>query len=314
VQKPQQDTEAKLLGEDEKKAYFREKLTQGPNSQMWRWTLKNSTRRSMAYSSGQQTNHVVWMIDSKDSTINGPGPKSQTYKHLTAQPGTPEHAALLEGEKMLMQAFMDAKNLLPEKDRHWEGFVVTRLGDNTGMSTGTILGMSVNSLNTDELLQSLVAKNKNRAQDTVSWLKGAFAHEMTHNIRGKLDDNIGDNILLNTNEVPSHANQYLSTWNENQAFFNTRVNSLKLKQQPMGRIHAELGGLRLVQTQLNAREECQYKPKDFTPAELTKAIQSIPEEKRTEVLRSMVAENLKTPPQKYQQLVRDVYDTFEKST
>jgi len=298
-----------MLDDQHRREYFKERADAN-----WRLTLKNARRRSNVYSSGDERAHVVWIIDANDSTMNSVGYNSTTYKCLTSAEGTPEHSLLLEGEKMVMQAFVDAKKLFPEEAKLPDGFVVTGQGDTTGMTNANAVGVGVNSFNTNQLFHMLSAAKETgdyrQVRRQVEWIKSGFAHEMTHVARGRLDDNVNGSLKLSTNEVPSSANQFLAIWDKDQGFFDPRLNRLKASPQPIGRIHAELAGLKLVQNQLTENEEVPYKPRDFSTQELKRAIASVPEAKRESVVKEMVSENLKTPPQEYEKLVMDVYNTF----
>jgi hypothetical protein len=302
-----------MLDEEHRRAYFKEK-----SNANWRLALKNANRRYNVCSSGNERAHVFWIIDGNDSIMRGVGHNSITYRCLTSAEGTPEHSLLLEGEKMVMQAFVDAKKLFPEdakiRAKLPGGFFVSGLGDTTGMATGNPLGFGVNSSNTNELFLMLSDARKSgdyrQVRSQADWIKSAFAHEMTHEARGKLDDNVNGSLKLSTNEIPASANQFLAIWDKDQGFFDRRLNRLKASPQPIGRIHAELAGLKLVQNQLTENEEVHYKPRDFSTQELKRAIASVPEAKRESVLKGMVAENLKHPPQEYEKLVMDVYNTF----
>jgi hypothetical protein len=293
------------LNSEKKKMYFQQKVTP-----MWRQTLGDAERRSSVYSSERGSNHIIWIIDGRGNPTRSVGKNTVTYKYLSSPENAPEHATLVHAEKMLMQAFADAKNMFPPKTKLDDGFAIYQQGKDAGMTTGNALGIGVNSDNTDQLLTLLAQAEKtgnySMVDRHINWIKSAFAHEMTHNTRGKMDDS----PRLNANEVPSHAVQFLSVWDKDAGlFFTGRI--VQLRTTPRStpeRIHAELGGLNLVQQKLSGNSHCNYKPKDYSPAELQKAIRSIPENIRQDVIKEITADILRTPIADFEANVRTVFD------
>lgn len=305
--KPTHQNEVVRATEDERREYFKEKRT----NNSWFRALGNTEKRSAVFSSNDTRSHIFWMTEAQPGVMSGVGGNSPTYKYLKSPEGSLEHTILIESEKMLAQAFANAKNIFPKDAETGNGFVVRNLGPSTSMNTGNVLGMGVDVENTDTLLllltQAKKSKDYSQVQKHLDWITSNFAHEMTHGVRVGMDDHPG----LNSNEVPSHAVQFLSVWNKDQSFFNSRIAVLRGKpEQKIGRIHAEIGGLKLLQRLLIDEKNSKYKPKDFTPSELQRSIQSIPEDRRESVLRELTATIIQKPITDFEQDVRSIYDAF----
>lgn len=271
--------------------------------------LGNAKFEANVYSVDGRQCHVVWVIDGNASVFNGVGRQSPVYKCLTSAEKTAERALLAEAEKMLMQAYIDAQDLLPAAVRANKGFVILRQGSGTGMTTGSKLGIHMNDMSVNQLLgQLLYAKQTGDyrlVQSTLSNIKSYFAHEYTHNLRGALDNM----PKLNANEVPSHAVQFLSVWDQYDTFFSSRVSTLKSNPpKNMERLHAELGGLRLIQSKLESHLLCTIKPKNYSPSELKRAIESIPQAKRQEVLKEFAKDIVEAPMNNFEQYVVKVFN------
>lgn len=269
-----------------------------------------SKTRTGVYGSETGSNHIVW-VQETSPILSGVSKKGLSYRYLQSAEGSPEHSLLLEAEGLMMKAFLDAKKIFPQSTKIYPGFIVFKQGENTGMTTGTLLGIGVNSDNTDELFALLEKARKTGDYSAVhahmAWIQSAFAHEMTHNARGAMDDHPS----LNANEVPSHAIQFLSIWDQDQSFFARRIQEIKTdKPKGFQRIHAEVGGLHVVQQKLITESRCRIKPKDFSPEELQKAIRSIPDSIRAHVLMTLAESILKMPVTAFEYNVRTVQSTL----
>ncbi|MBT5236818.1 hypothetical protein HOL63_00425 [Candidatus Peregrinibacteria bacterium] len=297
-----------VLTGDQRKAYIKSKM----NNPLWIRSLGAAQRRMTVFPSKENTHHILWVKDNSGPT-NTVGAKTLSYKYLMSPEGSLEHSIFLEGEKMMMKAFADAQSMFPKNVKVATGFTVESMSADTGMSHGNLLGYKVNTDNTNRLFTLIAEARKtgdySKVESHIDWIKSAFAHETTHAARNDLDNLPG----LNANEVPSHAVQFLTIWDKPDRFFSQRISSLKNKPlSSFGRIHGELGGLKVVQEKLIACSDCSYKPKDLTPVELKKAIESIPEAKRGSVIDTMVAELVTTPVADFQANVRTVFDESQK--
>ena len=302
--------EVKHADQKDKKEYLEKHRTP-----LWLQTLRDSKRRMAVYTNGRESAHIYWIKKSGQSMIPRINPDSVTGRYLAQEEGTRDNRILLEAEKAVMQSFSEAKSMFPEGKCDCRGIVVVSQGEDVGLTTGNALGIAMNSTNTDNLIRAFELADKSDSDAYIRYqkalIKSGIVHEMTHNIRGGLDDAKNLKGNLKENEVPSHANQFLSIWDSKSSFFTSRLNDLEMERpDSVGRIHAEIGGLHRVYRQLNSLDMARYKPRNFTPQELVKSIESISESQRHAALKRMIADNVMAPVSEFQKDVEAVFERF----
>lgn len=297
---PVQKKPVTVLEGDERKTHFKKEENKAPLRKL----ADSKTRITVFKDNNTESSHIIWIEDSTVPSFSGVGKKTETYKYLTSKKGTPEHEVFLEGEKLLIEAFSDSKNSLPKKYKTTNSFSITLKGENTGASYDS-LGLQLNSLATDELFKSISEAKRtgdySKVKARVDWIKSVFAHENTHVLRGNLDNK----AKLHTNEVPSHAVQLLSIWGNdsiNGRHFSPHEDSIS-KGSSSTYDRAAVGGLKFLKDRFSKNPDCTYKPKDHSPKELKKAIQSIPENKRESTIHGLMDELIESSPEKFEAFI-----------
>ena len=231
---------------------------------------------------------LVWIKDDAVHYYDAPVSKnSLIYKHITSQ-NEDKHKVLDKCERLLVKAFLEAKDFIAGDKEVQEGFEIVRRNGYLMTAQG-FLGIEMDHRKLDFFIKLISDDNLNGISIMWNYFKGSFAHEMTHFLRDEIevDENIGQ-------EIAAQAVEMLICGGENpikDTVFEEAIKDPDTKyKQDM------ITALKVVYRKLFLSENCTYKPLSFEPDELNKAMQSISKEKRYEVLKAVAEEIVETSP------------------
>ncbi len=211
--------------------------------------------------------------------------ESKLFSYLTST-NSEKQKIVLDCEKLLLNAYLDAKNFVNGGQEVQSGFEITGQ-DDCMMRVRGYFGIEVSYTYVDCLLEVLENNVKGEIDSWQQFFKGVFAHEMTHCLRNEIL-NEGDN----GQEIASHAIEMLSTSGNNLI---ADLSFSKKIADPSTSYNKDLiTGLKVLQQKLSSHVLSTYKPKTHEPNELNKSIKSIQEDKREEVLKEIAQEIIKT--------------------
>ncbi len=212
--------------------------------------------------------------------------ESKLYEYLISQDAE-KQKRLLECEKLLVNSYMAAKDFVSGGLEVQSGFEIVGEKD-YAMRVRGFFGIEVSYSYVDCVLEAIENNSKDEINCWQQFFTGVFAHEMTHELREEIYQN-GDT----GQEIASHAVEILSTGGDN--LLADLSLSKKISEPDTSYNKDIITGLKVLQQKLSQSNLCQYKPKTHEPSELNRAMQSIPEDKKEEVLKNLAQEIIKTP-------------------
>lgn len=149
-------------------------------------------------------------------------------------------------------------------------------------------GNDISYSTVSNLLKALQSGDIHAIRYCKNYIKGAFAHEMAHQLREEflIEKNIGQ-------EIASHAVEMLTCGGENLGADLKFEEALKNHRSSYRK--DMVASLRLLQEKFCQNKSISYKPQSHTPEELNKAMKSIPKDTRVEVLKKIAKEIINTP-------------------
>ncbi len=300
--KPNKQGEAKnpiqILDQERKEAHLKKTEDSHRNERLLQYAnfLKGIKvyGRVEVYGNGNEIIRVNWIkFKGKYDLFPGIPKDSPSYKYLTSKPGTKEHEIFLKCEKMLAEAYFEAKGFQPDSHKHQIPDAITVEGSKTfGMEAGVKgFGIRISSDNLDYLFKALEDNDSIKVKNNIAHLKAELAHEMVHNIRTNAEIDSSD-------EIATHAVQYLSSWEHNpilKSQLEDAVQAVRDDKVTDPRYDTSMvKALETVQKKLSECKEASYKPQDFSPKEIEKSLASINPTNREKVIKTICAEVILT--------------------
>lgn len=229
---------------------------------------------------------LIWTKDGGTEELNEqykPIPKNSMLYSCFSGNGF-KKKVLEEGEKILYDSFLAAKEFTGKKCED-SNFIINIVGEKGyGMCVTGTNSIEIASPNIDSILSCVEDENEFDLNNLKNYFKGAFAHEMTHQMRGELE------VQVDTGqEIASHAIELLACGGENP--FADRKFLLAIDEQDSSYHKDMVTSLKVVEHFLTQSKKCIYKPKNCKISELNKAMKSIPEKERDGIL-SRIAEEI----------------------
>ncbi len=227
---------------------------------------------------------LIWTRDGETHELGKlykPIPKnSLLYKYLSS---SNKDKILEEGEKMLLDSFLAGKEFTG-KNCNDSNFVINIVGEKGyGMCVTGASSIEIAYPNIDSILISIENDEQATINNLKNYFKGAFAHELTHQMRGELE------VEVDTGqEIASHAIEILACGGDN--LFADRKFKVAVDEQSTSYHKDMVTSLKVVQEFLIQSAGCNYKPKTYKTSELNKAMKSIPEKDRERVLKKIARE------------------------
>lgn len=213
--------------------------------------------------------------------------KSLIYKHITSE--NPEKQKTLENlENILQETFFQARDFLSKEPVLQNGIEIVGEKGYFMAVKGTF-GIKVSYEDIDELIKSINESSEQELKEIKILFKTSFVHEMVHWLRKEIynEGDTGD-------EIASHAVEFLSGKGEN-SLKDTYLAEEVIKNPDNSYKQDTVTGLKVVQKLLSQNKNCQYIPKSHEPKELNKAIKSIREKVREEILKTIANEIINKP-------------------
>ena len=213
--------------------------------------------------------------------------KSLIYDYIT-NPNPQKEKVLQAFEQILIDTFFAAKRFIAEHDEIQYGLEIM-YGQGWAMALNKDISIEIAHTTADHLLKAIRDNDTNILDKTKQYFKGAFAHEMTHKLRSEFiaEEDVGQ-------EIASHAVELLVCGGDNpmsdEKFEWIIDNPIASYPQDM------FATLKVLEQKFLRNKDCLYKPKDFTPKELNKAMKSIPEHKREKILQKIAKEIINSLP------------------
>ncbi|MBI3590864.1 MAG: hypothetical protein HY094_05740 [Candidatus Melainabacteria bacterium] len=230
---------------------------------------------------------LIWTKDGEARELGKPYKpipnNSLLYKHLSSS-GV-KNNVLEKGEKILCDSFLAAKEFTGKNcDDSRFVFVINIIGEKGyGMCVTGANSIEITHSNINSVLSSIEDNDETTTSDLKNYFKGAFAHEMTHQIRGELE------VKVDTGqEIASHAIEILACGGDNP--FADRKFKVAIDEQSTSYHKDMVTSLKVVQEFLIQSESCKYKPKTYETNELNKAMKSISENYRERILKRIARE------------------------
>ena len=286
----------KFLDEDATKAFIAEQIQKYPSiKDLWSNLQNPIFGKVKAFKVGDETCHIIWLRTKLPMTeFKSIEPGSVLAKYLASKPGSKEHAIFQECEGLLMNAFAEAKSKFPNGIKTPSGFVIEGSTD-FGMESGYIaLGIRVNGkVHVESLLKALESGNERKVQQILESIKAEFSHEITHRIRINNDLESPYAIFSRDikDEIAEHVIQFLHSPSRNLRFVRQLHDSIRKPNKGFYN-QAQVASLKVLFKKLSDNTACKYKPKDYTPHEISKAIESISESEREAVIQKITEEIL----------------------
>ncbi len=245
---------------------------------------------------------IIWTNEEAQSLDKPylPIPKN-SFIHKCMRSNNPKYKQILEkGEKILIRSYLEAEKFFNEKDKEKIPLKFELVGEHGfGMETNNARkSIQVAYPSFNRLLFNIWKNNKNAIDTYQIFFKSSFAHEMTHFIREELEynrKNRGLEIATHIVEILASDGEHLMVTNKYAAAIEKTFKSPKeYRSYRKDIVH----GLLILHQILSEKKECLYKPKDFFPDELHKAIKSIPENIREGILKDLAQSILNTPSKK----------------
>lgn len=226
-----------------------------------------------------------------------PVPKnSLIYKYILSK-DPKKQETLRTFEKVVMEEFLGAKRFLPIGLISQTGLEIVGK-KKFFMSVRGLLGLEVTCPYVDDFLRAIDSEDQNKVRNFRNYFRAAFAHEIAHLHREEIlsKDDIGE-------EIASHAVEILAGFGENpmkdmdlEDYIKSLQKIMKLDNYQASYLKDVITAMKVVQQKLIQNRHCQYIPRSYVPDELNKAIKSIPEKKREEVLKKIVQEIMDALP------------------
>ncbi len=225
---------------------------------------------------------LIWTTDGEAQKLNKPHKPIQKnsllYKYLSGS--SIESQPLEKAEKILVDSFLAGKEFT-DKNCDDSNFIINIIGEKGyGMCVTGVNSINIACPNIDALLGFIKDNDEAAVNDLKNYFKGAFAHEMTHQIRRELETEVDTG-----QEIASHAIEILSCSGDNP--FADRKFVLAADEQNTSYYKDMVTSLKVLKEFLTQSKNCTYKPKTYKITELNKAMKSIPERIRNTVLKKI---------------------------
>ena len=231
---------------------------------------------------------VIWV--KQDTAITGKEgvpKKSLIYNYITS-PNPERERILQEFEQILLDAFFTAKRFIAERDDIQYGLELM-YGKEWAMRLNKDTSIEISHNTIDILLEAIRDDDTETIAKRKQFFKSAFVHEMAHKLREEFveNDDVGQ-------EIASHAAELLACEGDNPASDEKFEFAIK---NPVGSYMQDMvAALKVLEQKFLINKDCLYKPRNFTPKELNKAMKSIPERKREKVLQKIAKEIIYASP------------------
>lgn len=223
--------------------------------------------------------------------------KSLIYSHILSKAPDKQNV-LRRFENEVTDAFLKAKRFLsPIAVLSQSGLEITNL-KKAFMSVRGLFGIEVSYEEVDSFLKAIENNNEEDIKNFRTFFKTAFVHEIVHELREEFieEDDTGQ-------EIASYAIQFLAGFGDN-TILDKYLNGVLKDVKKINKDEVEhtsyfkdiITSLKLVQQKLKECSSCTYHPKDYSPSELNKAINSIPKHRKEKVLKKITDKILDDSP------------------
>lgn len=223
-----------------------------------------------------------------------PVPKTSLIYQYISSKEPKKQKTLQTFEKAIMEEFLNAKKFLPLGHIAQTGIEIVGR-KKFFMAVRGLMGIAVAYPYVDEFLRVIEEDDRNKIGKLRSYFKGGFIHEIVHQLRIEFSKEYDGG-----EEIASHAAEILSTMGDNpfkDDYLKEVVeNEKKLKREDALYNKDVIAAMKVVKQKLTEHPKCNYVPKTHEPNELNKAMKSIPEKIREEVLSQIAKEIVKTSP------------------
>lgn len=279
------DSQDPEIDEDEKKIHLVQKLLDKLYLDWNDLTPFLNAHVKVIIDGDKTTWMLVWTKDAAIISKDNPVLKgSLVYKYLTSD-NEKKKELLNKAAQLIASAFWWAEDFVDGQGEVQTGFEI--VDDYFHMCVLGMLGIEVNFRPVDKLLIALKENNENKINELKVFFKSCFAHEMTHALREEI---YREEKPLS--EIASHAVEILASGDKldviSEQFDKVIYNVEDDYDQDM------VAALKVVAQSLSSNPNITYVPKDHKPVELLQAMESIPEDKRYDVLKEIATEIIYT--------------------